>query len=110
MPLRWKREPVPSSSIEERRVNEYLTMVSRRLKLCEDTLRAHPDDTDALYTKGAFLAKIREYRRALRCLDRVGELDPFYPGLWRTKAAIHTKLGEFDKARSCRARSADDAA
>lgn len=106
----WKHEPIPSSSIEERRINEYLFLVSRRLKLCEDTLRTNPDDPDALYTKGVFLAKIQEYRRALRCLQRVGEIDPSYPGLWRTKATIHTKLGELDKARSCRARSVDDAA
>lgn len=106
----WKREPDPVSSVQERRVNEYLSMVSRRLKLCEDTLRANPDDADALYTKGVFLAKIQEYRRALQCLQRVGEIDPSYPGLWRTRATIHMKLGEFDKARSCRARGVDDAA
>jgi tetratricopeptide (TPR) repeat protein len=110
MPWPWKREPARRSSIEERRINEELTFVSRRLKLCEDTLRADPDNLDALFTKGVFLAKIREYRRALQCLDRVSDLDPSYPGLWRTKATIHTRLGELDKARSCRARSVDEAA
>jgi tetratricopeptide (TPR) repeat protein len=110
MPWSRKREPLRSTSVEEERINEQLASVSRRLKLCEDTLRADPDDTDALYTKGVFLAKIREYRRALQCLQRVGELDPSYPGLWRTKATIHLKLGEIDQARTCRDRNADDAA
>ena len=101
----WRREPIRSTSIEERRINEELSFVSRRLKLCEDTLRADPDNLDALFTKGVFMAKIREYRRALRCLERVAELDPSYPGIWRAKATIHVKLGEIDQARSCRARS-----
>ncbi len=105
----WKHEPIAYVSVEEERINEELSSVSRRLKFCEDTLRENPDDADALYTKGVFLAKIREYRRALQCLQRVGEIDPAYPGLWRTKAIVYTKLGELAKARSCRAHSTDEA-
>ncbi len=86
-------------------MNEELSLISRRLKLCEDTLRRNPDDTDALFTKGVFLAKIREWRRALQCLERVADLDPEYPGVWRTKAVIHGKLGETREAAACRRRA-----
>ncbi len=109
MPWPWRREAIPSTAIEETRINEALGLISRRLKLCEHTLRADPDNPDALFTKGVFLAKIREYRRALDCLDRVVEIDPRYPGIWRTKATIHVKLGETDLAEVCRRRDAVEA-
>jgi uncharacterized protein HemY len=105
MPWLRRREPIPRTALEERRVNEELSLISRRLKLCEDTLRRDPDNTDALFTKGVFLAKIREWRRALQCLERVTDLDPEYPGVWRTKAVIHVKLGETTEAAACRRRA-----
>lgn len=105
----WKREPLPTTVLDERRVNEELSLISRRLKLCDDTLRSNPDDPDALFAKAVFLAKIREYRRSLQCLERVAELEPQYPGLWRTKATIHTKLGETRQAEWCRSRGAEEA-
>ncbi|TLZ72938.1 MAG: hypothetical protein E6K10_01270 [Methanobacteriota archaeon] len=105
----WSREPLRSTALEEVRINEELVLVSRRLKVCEDTLRADADNTDALFTKGVFLAKIREYRRALQCLERVSEIEPGYPGLWRTKATIHVKLGETAQAEACRHRASVEA-
>lgn len=90
-------------------MNEELSLISRRLKLCDDTLRADPDNTDALFTKGVFLAKIREFRRALQCLERVVDLDPEYPGVWRTKAVIHVQLGETAEAEACRRRASAEA-
>ena len=110
MPWPWRREPIPSTTLEERRINEELSLVSRRLKLCEDTLRADPDNADALFTKGVFLAKIGEHRRAVQCLERVAEVEPAYPGVWRAKAILHGKLGEVRAAEDCRRRSADEAA
>src|SRR2546426_5806307 len=85
----WRREPIPSTTLEEKRGNDELPTISRPLKLCEDTLRKNPDDPDALFTKGVFLAKIREYRRALQCLERVATREPAYPGVWRAMATIH---------------------
>jgi len=105
----WRREPIPSTTLEEKRVNDELSTISRRLKLCEDTLRKNPDDPDALFTKGVFLAKIREYRRALQCLERVATREPAYPGVWRAMATIHVKLGETDAAEACRRRAATEA-
>ncbi len=110
MPWLRRQKPIPASALEERRRNEELALISRRLKLCEDTLRRDPDDTDALFTKGVFLAKIREWRRALECIERVTDLDPEYPGVWRTKAVIHVKLGETAAAEACRQRAMADAA
>ena len=49
-------------------MNEELSLISRRLKLCDDTLRADPANTDAMFTKGVFLAKIREFRQAGKAL------------------------------------------
>lgn len=109
MPWLRKRERIPSTALEERRRNEELSLISRRLKLCEDTLRRDPDNTDALFTKGVFLAKIREWRRALQCIERVTDLDPEYPGVWRTKAVIHVKLGETTAAEACRQRASAEA-
>ena len=106
----WKREPLPTTVLDERRVNEELSLISRRLKLCDDTLRRNPDDPDALFAKAVFLAKIREYRRSLQCLERVADLDPEYPGVWRTKAVIHVKLGERSEADACRRRASMEAA
>ena len=105
----WRRESIPATAIEEKRINEQLSIISRRLKLCEDTLRMDPDNPDALFTKGVFLAKIREYRRGLQCLERVGTIDPEYPGLWRARATIHVQLGETDAAEACRQRAASEA-
>src|SRR3989442_10491470 len=96
MPWTRKRAPIPSTALEERRLNEELSLISRRLKLCEDTLRADPDNTDALFTKGIFLAKIREFRRGLQFLDRVADLEPGYPGLWRAEAANLRELRRGD--------------
>ena len=110
MPWLRRRGPIPASALSERRVNEELSLISRRLKLCDDTLRREPDNTDALFTKGVFIAKIREWRRALQCIERVTDLDPGYQGVWRTKAVIHVKLGEVDAAKACRQRAAADAA
>ena len=109
MPWTRRRAPIPSTALEERRLNEELSLISRRLKLCEDTLRADPNNTDALFTKGIFLAKIREFRRGLLCLERVAGLEPGYPGLWRAMATIHGKLGEVDLAEACRRRAASEA-
>jgi len=109
MPWRRRREAIPSTAHHEIRVNEELSFISRRLKLCEDTLKADPANPDALFTKGVFLAKIREYRRALQCLERVAKVDPDYPGLWRAKATIHVKLGETTEAAACRERASSEA-
>ena len=109
MPWTRKRASIPSTALEERRLNEELSLISRRLKLCEDTLRADPNNSDALFTKGIFLAKIREFRRGLQCLKRVAGLEPGYPGLWRAMATIHGKLGEVDLAEACRRRAASEA-
>jgi tetratricopeptide (TPR) repeat protein len=109
MPWLRRGARIPSTALEERRVNEELSLISRRLKLCDDTLRADPANTDALFTKGVFLAKIREFRRALQCIERVVDIDPSYPGLWRTKAVIHVKLGETKEAEACRRRASAEA-
>ena len=38
----WSREPLRSTAHEEVRINEELVLISRRLKVCEDTVRADP--------------------------------------------------------------------
>jgi Flp pilus assembly protein TadD len=68
---------------------------------CEARLRKNPDDRDALFTKATFLAKIGKYHDAMVCLERLAEIDQYYPGLWQLKAVVHDKMGDKRMARVC---------
>ena len=103
MPWPWRHRTAPVES--ETRRQEVLRLISKRLKECEDTLRRDPDDADALFTKGVFLARIGEYRRSISCLERVTELMPDYPGLWHLKSSLYTRVGDQNAARACRERA-----
>jgi len=103
MPWPWSRRAAPRES--ETRREEVLHLISKRLKECEDALRRDPDDTDALFTKGVFLARIGEYWRSISCLERVSELRPDYPGVWHLKSSLYTRVGDANAARACRERA-----
>ena len=99
----WSRQVARAES--ESRRQEILVLISKRLKECEDTLRRDPDDADALFTKGVFLARIGEYWRSIGCLDRVTTLNPDYPGVWHLKSSLYLRVGDQGAARSCRERA-----
>src|SRR2546425_1407278 len=84
----------PPRPWRKRRINEELSPLSLHLKVCEDRLRADPDDVDALFTRGVLLAKILEHRRALRCIDRVAEIDAVYrASRGRRRSSTRTSAG-----------------
>lgn len=99
--LRKQRQP----TVQEQKFDDPLHLVSLRLKTCEDALRKNPDDPDALFTKAVFLARIREYRRAVDCLKRVITLQPEYPMAWGLLSLIYSRMGDYQNARMCREKS-----
>jgi tetratricopeptide (TPR) repeat protein len=105
--MRWPRKDRLSKTvqIEQQDFDDPLHLVSLRLKTCEDALRKNPDDPDALFTKAVFLARIREYRRAIDCLKHVTSLDPEYPMVWGLMSLVYARMGDFQNAKDCRDRS-----
>jgi len=104
----WDRRPHPKgatgpqSEPESGGRGEVLDLISKRLKECEDALQRNPNDPDALFTRGVFLARIGEYWRSLQCLERVTEINAEYPGVWHLKSSLYLRIGDPAKARACR--------
>jgi len=105
----WDRRPRPNSDVLDPGSGptsggrgEVLDLISKRLKECEDALKRNPDDPDALFTRGVFLARIGEYWRSLQCLERVTEISAEYPGVWHLKSSLYLRIGDHAKARACR--------
>ena len=67
----------------------------------ESRLRWDRKDVDALFTRAASLASAGRTDEAVSCLDRIAELAPDYPGLWRLLARLYGELGEVRLARLC---------
>jgi tetratricopeptide (TPR) repeat protein len=68
-------------------------------------LELDEDDTDALFTLGAYLLLDGKVEKALETLNRLTLLDPTYPGLWWVKARVFEKLGNAKAAESAIARA-----
>lgn len=98
----WDRRPSKADGATSKTEGrEVFDLISKRLKECEDALRKNPNDPDALFTRGVFLARIGEYWRSLQCLERVTQIDANYPGVWHLKSSLYLKMGETEKARAC---------
>ncbi len=63
------------------------------------------NDTDALFTLGAYLLLDGKIQESLETLNRLTLLDAGYPGLWWVKAQIFEKLGNEQAAKSAMARA-----
>jgi tetratricopeptide (TPR) repeat protein len=63
------------------------------------------NDTDALFTLGAYLLVDGKFQEALDTLNRLTLLDAGYPGLWWVKAQVFEKLGNKQAAESAIARA-----
>lgn len=74
---------------------------------CESRLQEDPQDVDALFTKAAALARLKDYEAAVEVLNELTKLEPRYPGLWMLKAKLFDRLGEEVKANLCRQRALD---
>ncbi len=72
---------------------------------CEEKLKEDPKDLDALFTKAAALARMKEYDPAIGVLNELTKHDPRYPGIWMLKAKIYDRLGDEVKANLCRQRA-----
>ncbi|MFQ6012542.1 MAG: hypothetical protein ACE5LS_02735 [Thermoplasmata archaeon] len=68
------------------------------------------NDTDALFTLGAYLLLDGKAQESLDTLNRLTLLDPAYPGLWWVKAQVFEKLGNKKAAESAmnRAQQGDE--
>ena len=98
----WERPSLPLNEAGPRTDGrEAFDLISKRLRECDDALRRNPNDPDALFTRGVFLARIGEYRRSLKCLERVTQIDSAYPGVWHLKSTLYRRVGELEKARAC---------
>ncbi|MEE9174511.1 MAG: tetratricopeptide repeat protein [Thermoplasmata archaeon] len=68
-------------------------------------LELDENDTDALFTLGAYLLLDGKVEKALETLNRLTLLDASYPGLWWVKAQVFEKLGNKKAAESAIARA-----
>ncbi|MEE9197350.1 MAG: hypothetical protein V3U45_04335 [bacterium] len=68
-------------------------------------LELDENDTDALFTLGAYLLLDGKIQESLESLNRLTLLDAGYPGLWWVKAQIFEKLGNRQAAKSAMARA-----
>jgi tetratricopeptide (TPR) repeat protein len=98
-------EPRPEPQPKSAGRSEVLDLISKRLRECEEALRRNPNDPDALFTRGVFLARIGEYWRSLQCLERVTEINGEYPGVWHLKSSLYLRIGDHARARACRERT-----
>ncbi len=80
--------------------------VNRCVAAAEERLRIDRSDPDALFTRGASLAKDGDLEGAASTLSCLADLDPDYPGLWRFLARLYGDLAEDRLAGLCLARAA----
>lgn len=71
---------------------------------CRERLLKDEFDLDAVFTKAAWLAKAKEYEKAMECLDTISKRDPFYPGVWLLKSKVYSLMGNEKMARLCKER------
>jgi len=82
------------SSVRER--------ILKILERCERRLQKDPEDLDALFSKGLSLARLKEYNRALYCLNQVTKIKSNYPCAWRLKATVYSLIGDRWMFRLCK--------
>ncbi|MCK4367612.1 MAG: hypothetical protein KAW84_06665 [Thermoplasmata archaeon] len=80
---------------------EYSSHTAVWQRQCRRRLQENPLDLDALFAKAAWLAKVEEYEKCIETLDIITKRDSFYPGVWRLKAKIHSRLGNERMATLC---------
>ena len=72
-----------------------------------ERLREAPDDPDALLVIGSWHLLSGRADKALEYLNRVTQVAPAYPGIWRVKAKAFDALGDRTNAEACRRRGSD---
>lgn len=82
-----------------------LAKIKELYEKCEERLKLNPEDTDALFTKAAALARLKDFEMAVRVLNDLTRQDARYPGMWMLKAKLFDRLGDELKANLCRQRA-----
>lgn len=75
------------------------------LRRCALRLRENPGDKDALFSIGVIYAKIGKLRESIIYLNQLSKIDSQYPGVWKLKASIFSRLGDRSLADICLRRS-----
>ena len=64
-------------------------------------LRKDPEDLDALFTFGTWLAMTERYDEAVEVLHEITKRDPNYPGVWVLKSQVYRRMGKERMADLC---------
>lgn len=88
------------TEVERRRI-----LFEQRLRAIDTRLDKNAKDVDALFAKATYLAMRGEHEDAIRSLDEVTRLSPYYPGVWHLKAKVYEMMGETAKAEQARRRA-----
>jgi Flp pilus assembly protein TadD len=64
-------------------------------------LRQNPEDLDALFTFGTWLAMTERYDEAVEVLHEITKRDPNYPGVWVLKSQVYKRMGKSRMAELC---------
>ncbi|MFQ5884895.1 MAG: hypothetical protein ACE5IO_07325 [Thermoplasmata archaeon] len=59
-------------------------------------------DTDAWFSKGLALAKLKKYKQAIYCLNRVTGIQMNYPSVWRLEATVYALMGDQRMSDLCK--------
>ena len=81
--------------------------VFRIMERSESHLKDNPEDADALFAKATALAVLQRYDESMSTLNELTRVDHRYPGLWLLKSKIYSGMGDEQKAKLCRERSAE---
>src|SRR3990172_5287345 len=71
------------------------------LKATLTRLRNDPEDLDALFTFGTWLAMTERYDEAVEVLHEITKRDPNYPGVWVLKSQVYRRMGKERMADLC---------
>ena len=71
------------------------------LKETLDRLKRDPEDIDALFVFGAWLATKERYEEAVEVLHEITKREPNYPGVWFFKAVVYKRMGNDRMAQLC---------
>jgi KaiC/GvpD/RAD55 family RecA-like ATPase/photosystem II stability/assembly factor-like uncharacterized protein len=75
------------------------------IEVADARLKRDPQDLDAVFVKGAALAKMERWQEAADFLNEVTKHEPAYPGIWILKAKVYARLGRPNMAKTCRKRA-----
>ena len=71
------------------------------LKATLTRLRNDPEDLDALFTFGTWLAMTERYDEAVEVLHEITKRDPNYPGVWVLKSQVYRRMVKERMADLC---------